>query len=468
MPGSSDQQYTIDEFRKVAAARRKEINRQLTEIPARVDEAAKSMPDTSGLDEAAVRGKIADLEAQRDQLLQEKADATNGDTASAAIRQQIAEVKIRLAEAEAAHIKQEQERDVEAKEKVAAAQQEARRLHSEADDLTIQIKRKADAVSHMEALRTSLIEEYQKVGSQVWDEGQAICPTCGQHLPEERVAHMREEFNLRKSEKLAEINSRGKSEANKDQIAALREELKALEARREELLEKHKAAEQQASELFQNLPAPGLFKSTLAYYDLNKELTGLTRQLENIGSSAAETQMVMDGRIQQVNEAIRTEQSKILRLAESERIRLRIAELENQEASLGAEFEELEKGLYLCDLFTKEKVNALTERINSRFKSVRFRLFQEQLNGGLKEECEVLVPNNAGVLVPYSSPANKAARINAGLEIIGTLAEYWNVSLPVFIDNAESITDLAEPEGMQIIRLVVSKPDKELRLEVAA
>jgi hypothetical protein len=68
-------------------------------------------------------------------------------------------------------------------------------------------------------------------------------------------------------------------------------------------------------------------------------------------------------------------------------------------------------------------------------------------------------------LVPYSN-ANNAARINAGLEIINALSAHWKVSVPVFVDNAESVTRLQDISG-QLIRLVVSEADKTLRLEYA-
>ncbi len=467
IPGSGNKMYSIDEYRKVAAARRKEINRQLTEIPARVDEASKSIPDTAGMDAETIKTQITALEKQRDQLLQEKADAASSNTASATIRQQIAEVKIRLAEAEAAHIRQEQEKSADAREMASAARQKLTALNRELEGITEEIKRKDAAVSRMEALRTQLIEEYQKISVQIWDEGQAICPTCGQPLPEERVEKMREEFNLRKSEKLEGINARGRAEASKDQIASLQEEIKGFEAQRERLMEAQISAEKNAAALDENIPSPCLFKATKEYYELNRELSDLTGQLSDAGNLVEAAQKAIEARIQEVNESILKERDKLLQMAEAERRRQRITELENQEAVLGAEYEELEKGLYLCDQFTKAKVNALTERINSRFKTVRFRLFQDQINGGLKEDCEVMVPADDGRMVPYAF-ANNAARINAGLEIIGTLAEYWQVNLPVFIDNAESVTKLAEPDGMQVIRLVVSEADKNLRLEVAA
>ena len=89
-------------------------------------------------------------------------------------------------------------------------------------------------------------------------------------------------------------------------------------------------------------------------------------------------------------------------------------------------------------------------------------MFIEQINGGVKEDCEVMVPGEAK-LVPYTL-ANNAARINAGLEIIDALSRHWDTELPVFVDNAESVTQLQDI-APQVIRLVVSEADRVLRLE---
>ena len=149
---------------------------------------------------------------------------------------------------------------------------------------------------------------------------------------------------------------------------------------------------------------------------------------------------------------------------ELRRQRQRIAELEAEEKSLAAEYEKTEQGVYLCEVFVKTKVALLTERINSKFKSVSFQLFREQTNGGLADCCEVLVPGEGGAMVPYST-ANKAAVVNAGLEIIATLSHHYGVRLPIVVDNAESVTELL-PVDSQVIRLVVSAEDESLRVEV--
>lgn len=65
--------------------------------------------------------------------------------------------------------------------------------------------------------------------------------------------------------------------------------------------------------------------------------------------------------------------------------------------------------------------------------------------------------------VPYQS-LNSGMRINAGIDVIATLSEHAGVRVPLVVDNAETVTAL-RPLASQVIRLVVSEQDKELRCE---
>ena len=127
--------------------------------------------------------------------------------------------------------------------------------------------------------------------------------------------------------------------------------------------------------------------------------------------------------------------------------------------------EYLEQGLHLCEEFVRTKARLVTEGINSRFKSIRFRLFRNQINGGMKEVCEPLVEN---VLyrgwVDYRS-ANYAAQVNAKLDIVSTLMKHYGVHLPVLMDQGESVTrPLAVDE--QLIRFIVSPKHNEVKVEL--
>jgi hypothetical protein len=132
-----------------------------------------------------------------------------------------------------------------------------------------------------------------------------------------------------------------------------------------------------------------------------------------------------------------------------EQISARIIELTNQEKTMATELADLEGIEHSILQFSKGKMNALEARINQRFTMVKFKLFEEQINGTSIPCCETLIGG-----VPYSD-ANTASKINAGLDIINTLSDHYNVYAPVFIDNAESVNELIHTNS-QMIALIVS------------
>ena len=78
-------------------------------------------------------------------------------------------------------------------------------------------------------------------------------------------------------------------------------------------------------------------------------------------------------------------------------------------------------------------------------------MFDVQVNGGISETCETIYNG-----VPYSTGLNAGHQIIVGLDIIRTLSEHYQFFPPIFVDNAESVTELPEMEA-QVIRLV--KPE---------
>ena len=243
MNGTAEQYYTTDEYRKVAAARRTEINKQLVELPARIDEATQAIPDTAGLNAEEIEANIAALTKKRDSLAAEKAEAATGSTATATLRTQIAEIKTQIAEGRAAHAKSQSDQNADVDAEILLARREANEERRKAEDAKIDIDRKTAEKARIEILRKGLLEEYDRISRETWDESQTICPTCSQRLPEDKVEAMREEFNLRKSRKLEEINRRGKTEASKTVIEALATEIADLQQKKETAESLQKAAE---------------------------------------------------------------------------------------------------------------------------------------------------------------------------------------------------------------------------------
>ena len=140
--------------------------------------------------------------------------------------------------------------------------------------------------------------------------------------------------------------------------------------------------------------------------------------------------------------------------------RCRLAELQEEQRSCAAQVEEMDRMIEMCEEFARYRVQSINDSINQKFRLTRFRLFREQINGGLADCCDVTDING----IPLETNVNDAMKVNIGLDIINTLSAHYGVRVPLFIDNAESVTHLHEIDT-QIVRLVVSEQDKELRLE---
>lgn len=137
----------------------------------------------------------------------------------------------------------------------------------------------------------------------------------------------------------------------------------------------------------------------------------------------------------------------------------RIAELQAEQKEIGQKVADQEQMLYLLEEFIRFKLDKISDSINSHFKTVNFKLFEMQLNGGMKDCCECTVNG-----VPYST-LNSGHRIVAGLDIIRSLSEMYCVSCPIFVDNAESLNEFNVPDmDAQLILLTVSE-DKQLKVE---
>ncbi|HEY5576240.1 MAG TPA: AAA family ATPase [Clostridiaceae bacterium] len=464
MPGTSNQFYTVDEYKKIAGAKKTEINKQLQGIPGRIDEAQRAMPNIMGLNATAIDNAIKSLANQKSDLEIERAQAMNGDLAFASLRNSIAEANAELSEARTAHVTQ----GAAANESIFAVISQAKQLQSKAksslQDAKTDFENVTRRINNLNQRRADLVNEYMAIQQETWDEGKETCPTCHQELPEESIQKLREDFNLSKGKRLENINARGQKEASKEIIEQLQATSKELEDQIAEYTNAVQDQEEHLAILQSQIKQPVSFESTEQYSLIMAKISSLRKSEEDKGATIRQLSSGQDDKIRFIQTKISEQEESKSKISIVNIQKERIKELEAQEKKLAAEYEQLEQGIYLCEVFIKTKVNMLTEKINDKFQNVRFRLFVEQQNGGVKEDCEVMIPAEGGRMVPFVF-SNNAARINAGLEIIEALSLHWGITMPVFVDNAESVTKLLKM-NTQVIRLVVSEADSKLRLEI--
>lgn len=319
-------------------------------------------------------------------------------------------------------------------------------------------RRLKDLEQQLEDFR-SRWEEVERL-SFSWNAEEAVCPTCGQPLPQDQAEQKRVEaemrFNERKMQQQDALDEEGKKLAAskqrlQDLSAAAREEMATAERLMPEARERLSKAEAEPIEQAD-------YHDAADWQRLSSEMDQRMKELEQTTQAQEPPQLA----------ALRTEEEgyrKELRLLEQtidrskqidEYIR-REKELQKQRTTLSGDIARMQTRLEAAERLQLMEANDLQQRVNELFPSVRFRLSRELLNGREVGHCELSVDG-----VPYSG-LSTSERINAGLELINALARHYNIVVPIVIDNAEAVNKVAPTLGQQIL-LEVS-PAKKLSVE---
>ncbi|WP_027339959.1 AAA family ATPase [Halonatronum saccharophilum] len=457
---------SLEDHQKVIASRRKKINKELDKIPVRVDEVSQSLPEVDDLDKRKLMLKLSDKEEEKKMLQQSISRIESGGEVAKKtkelreIESELLDIKNKYRVGIDKELDKKQERLEEIRDKFRTVGTDIRIKNNE-------IKVNGLGVERLEKEIEKLKDQWYKVNQREFEtEQEEVCPTCSQEIPhhqlEEARAKALAKFNGQKAEELEEINATGK--AAKAEMQKLEEENKEISKEVDKLQKKADSYQEKAQKLKGEIEElkekANQVKDDFDYRVKLKEKESLEKIISNLKGDKSEELEKVDKEIKTINNEISKFNSQLAKFDQYEKSQARIEELAKQEKELAAEYDKLEEQLYLCEEFIKTKVNLLEEKINSKFEYAHFKLFDEQINGGLKETCETLYEG-----VPYSSGLNNGAQINVGLDIINTLAEHYKFQAPIFIDNRESVTDLIGSKS-QVISLVVSEADKALRVEL--
>lgn len=449
--------HSVDDHRKVVASKKATINKELDMLPVRIDEALRGKPEVTA-DPEVLRINIDTLNADIEKLENDKALLQN--------RHSIVDKRAELKNVQRKIMARETELQMDYKKQCAIKSNEYGAVIAEINRLTAKIedtKRRIDESATTINLIQGLIGELTIQRSQINAETFVAdiddhCPTCGQKLPAEQIqdAYAKAEvnYNLKKSKQLEEIEH---------SIALKEQDIEGIK-KRDANLEPIETLEAliKAKELLRGIIAEELEKLTAPVLDDDSEYASLKAEefmlqmaIDEDNSDHSEEIAELEIKISaNKTERMKLEQ-ELNKFAEIKRVDIRVSELEAKQAELSEEKMKLDEASYLMDEFVKAKVNMLEESINARFKLARFKMFNVMLNGNVEECCETTYKG-----VPYRS-MNNAARINVGLDIINALTSYFKVSAPVFIDNAEAVTEFV-PVNSQTIKLVVDESEPQL------
>jgi DNA repair exonuclease SbcCD ATPase subunit len=482
---------STDDIRAKFSKALSEWKKKQAEIPVRIDEAEKSKIDVDVAEQELAKADLTRRIAECDKKI-ENAGSTLGDLRSKEMQLQF----------DMSGIAQTMNRELYNRRSNIDADLCGCKNEMDHFKATISLKEKqiadnAKAIADADAERKKLGEQYNAEKAKafdktpylfdeskwVFDESTTICSLCGQKLPADKIEQLKADFESRKEKAKADAKRKlndsksdfiTRKESNLEEIKAdgfakknLIEELTKKNADLQMEIDSLKKQEQgtftnkeELCKLLSEIPEEADYSQNEEYAKLKARHNEVLAEIEKLESNGVD-QVVTDLKAEKADlQSQLDEVNKVIaQAANNVAIDDRIKTLRDEQKEIGQKVADQEQMLYLLEEFIRFKLDKVSESINSHFKTVNFKLFEMQLNGGMKDCCECTVNG-----VPYST-LNSGHRIVAGLDIIRSLSELYGVSVPIFVDNAESLNEFNVPDmDAQLILLSVSE-DKQLKVD---
>lgn len=480
---------STDDIRAKFSKALTEWKKNQAEIPVRIDEAEKSKVDVDVAEQELLK---TDLERQIKEIeLQMKSSSKVIDD----LEQQKFELQFEVNDckrkANESLIKERRSLDDRKDE----ATIKFNDLHKQITKLESEIVEKKKRIPTLESEKAELGKQYMSEKEKAFDEtpylfdefkwkfdeSTTVCSLCGQRLPEDKIEQLKTDFEEKKAkakeddaerlktiresfnnQKVAELNRIASLGTDKkSEIEIMKSDIEDAEKKLPELREQETEQMKIKNECIKKLselPEEADLSTNEDYKALMKKNTDLQSQIDSARANSIDTSELESKKLE-LEAALEDAKTIIAQATKNVEIDERIAELQTEQKEIGQKVADQEQMLYLLESFIRYKLDKVSDSINSHFKTVNFKLFEMQLNGGMKDCCECTVNG-----VPYST-LNSGHRIVAGLDIIRSLSELYGVSVPIFVDNAESLNEFNVPDmDAQLILLSVSE-DKQLKVE---
>lgn len=428
----------------VAAKYRKEqtgLKKEQAEAPVRIDEVSKRKVDVNVpllmKERAAIVEQIEELD-EHIKSIDVSAQAKN-------IADQIYGLKTQQTEMLRKSREQFETEKHETKMQLMSLQSQAQVLSSRMAEKKREIDRADKTIEADNSMLANFRKQWTETKAEEY-KGDDVCFNCGQPLPENMVAKNKAKFEADKAARLEQITEKAKLISDDaKRVTADREkavkDLTDFEIGKNSADRGIKALEEKLNALVEP-PIPA------ECYELDDQIIALEKTAETlVQPDTTDYEIARDTFQKRVNEI----DMALAQVKENEAIDARVAELTEELRNIAQRSADVEQKIDLLEQFVRMKMERVSKIVNGYFDGVEFKLFDTQINGGVKETCECTVNG-----VPYGS-LNNGHRIIAGIAIIKALQKQFNVSAPVFLDNAEALSSFNIPKlDCQLVTMSVS------------
>lgn len=320
--------------------------------------------------------------------------------------------------------------------------------------------------------------ELTEIRGKEFDPESAVCPTCGQMLPEEQVEaakrkfefnrqtriskklEEKEQFEKNKRTKLEQITEDGNeaSEGLKTANKAKEEAEAAIEATKKEITSLALEIAETEKEAEKSIPEPDM-SGDEEYKAVCDKISALEESLNSIGNGENDRILLsnnrhsLEAKLRDVEAKIKTQTARLEEKANNlEAMQEEQKKLSQKQANIQQKVDQLTE-------YSIEKNKALAAVINPHFKHFQFQFLDYTQDGEPLETCRMICNG-----IDYANGLNHSDRILCDIDLVMGLQEMNDLRLPVWVDDTESVNSDRIPElDTQMILLKVSDGELEVK-----
>lgn len=317
--------------------------------------------------------------------------------------------------------------------------------------------------------------ELTAIRGEEFDPASAVCPTCGQMLPEEaakrkfefnkqtRISKMleeKEQFEKNKRTKLEYITEDGNeaSEGLKKANKAKEEAEVAIKAAKKEITSLALEIAETEKETEKPIPKPDM-SGDEEYKAVCDKISALEESINGIGNGENDRILLINNRhslevkLRDVEAKIKTQTARLEEKANN------LEALQEEQKKLSQKQANIQQKVDQLTEYSIEKNKALAAVINPHFKHFQFQFLDYTQDGEPMETCRMICNG-----IDYANGLNHSDRILCDIDLVMGLQEMNDLRLPVWVDDTESVNSDRIPElDTQMILLKVS--DGELKVK---
>lgn len=320
--------------------------------------------------------------------------------------------------------------------------------------------------------------ELTAIRGEEFDPAAAICPTCGQALPEEQVEAAKRKFEYSKQSRIAK-KLKEKEQFEKDKRIRLEQITEdgngasdGLETAKKSKEEAETAIEDKKKEIAalalkivdaekeanKPIPEPDM-SGDEEYKAVCDKISTLEESINGIGNGENDRILLSNNRhslevkLRDVEAKIKTQTARLEEKANN------LETLQEEQKKLSQKQANIQQKVDQLTEYSIEKNKALAAVINPHFKHFQFQFLDYTQDGEPMETCRMICNG-----IDYANGLNHSDRILCDIDLVMGLQEMNDLRLPVWVDDTESVNSDRIP-GLDTQMILLKVSDGELNVK---